>query len=409
MNFFTEITEGLAIAWDATRANKLRSVLTTLGIVIGIVTVTLMGTAIDGLNRAFHKAVSGIGADVLFVNRIDWMTNTRLDWIKQQKRQVVSMQQVRAVEKLMPMAASVAPVVEIWQPVTYKNHNSTSARIIASTDQFMLTSAFGMEQGRFMNFAESDAGRPVCVIGTNVAARLFGIESPLGKKIKVGARQLEVIGVIEKQGSFLKLPSLDDKVIIPIPQLLTGYWRDPDFQIQVKVDHLERLDDAKEELRGLMRRIRHVAPGDPDDFAINQQEQIIDIFNKVAGTVAAAGLLITSLSLFVGGIGIMNIMFVSVAERTREIGVRKAIGAKRRTILLQFLMEASVICLLGGLVGLLITWLLTFAVATVMPVNMSLPVMGLAMLISLLTGLASGFFPAWRAARMNPVDALRNE
>jgi len=322
---------------------------------------------------------------------------------------VISLPQVRAVEKLMPMAASIAPVVEVWQPVTYKNHNSTSARIIATTDQFLLTASFGMEQGRFMTFAEAGAGRPVCILGTNVAGRLFGIESPLGKKIKVGARQLEVIGVMEKQGSFLKLPTLDDKIIIPIPQLLTGYWRDPDFQIQVKVANLERMDDAKEELRSLLRRIRHVDPGNPDDFAINQQEQIITIFNKVAGTIATVGLLITGLSLFVGGIGIMNIMFVSVAERTREIGVRKAIGAKRRTILLQFLIEAAVICLLGGLVGLVVTWLLTFAVANFIPVSMSLPVMGLAILISLLTGLASGFFPAWRAARMNPVDALRNE
>ncbi len=409
MNLFTELSEGLNIAWDAIRANKMRSILTTLGIVIGIVTVTLMGTAIDGLDQAFHKAVSSIGADVLFVNRIDWMTDSRASWEKQQKRQVIGLQQVRAVERQMPMAASIAPALEIWQSVGYKNHTTTAARIIATTDQFMLTSAFEMALGRFMTFAEAEGGRPVCVLGTNLAARLFVNESPLGKKIKVGTRQLEVIGVIEKQGSFLKLPTLDDKVIIPIPQLLTGYWRNPDFQIQVKVASLEHLDDAKEELRGLMRRIRHVDPGDPDDFAINQQEQIISLFNKVAGTIATAGLLITGLSLFVGGIGIMNIMFVSVAERTREIGVRKAIGAKGRTILLQFLIEAAFICLLGGLVGLAVTWLLTLIAANFVTLKLSLPVMGLAMLISLITGLASGFFPAWRAARMNPVDALRNE
>jgi putative ABC transport system permease protein len=243
----------------------------------------------------------------------------------------------------------------------------------------------------------------------NVATRLFVSEPPVGKRIRLGARQLEVIGVIEKQGSFLKLPSLDDMVVIPIPQLLMGYARNPDFEIQIKVAGVENVEDAKEELRGLMRKARHLAPGAPDDFAINQQEQIVKIFNSVAGTIATVGLLITGLSLFVGGIGIMNIMFVSVAERTREIGVRKAIGAKRRTILLQFLIEAAVICLLGGLVGLVVTYLLTFAVARIMPVNMSLPVMGLAMLVSLVTGVASGFFPAWRAARMNPVDALRNE
>ena len=161
-----------------------------------------------------------------------------------------------------------------------------------------------------------------------------------------------------------------------------------------------------------MRKIRHLAPGDQDDFSINQQDQFIQTFNKVTGTIAMVGLLITSLSLFVGGIGIMNIMFVSVAERTREIGVRKAIGARRRSILLQFLIEAALICLLGGLVGLGITYGLT-RLAThffpYFPINMSVPVMGLAILMSVLTGVISGFLPAWRAARMNPVDALRNE
>ena len=162
----------------------------------------------------------------------------------------------------------------------------------------------------------------------------------------------------------------------------------------------------------MLRKIRHVKPADPDNFSINQQEQFVKTFDAVTGTIAAVGLLITGMSLFVGGIGIMNIMFVSVAERTREIGVRKAIGARRRTILLQFLIEAASICLLGGLAGLGITYALTLLVAGAFPyfpVTMSLPVMGLAILTSVLTGVVSGFLPAWRAARMNPVDALRNE
>jgi putative ABC transport system permease protein len=162
-------------------------------------------------------------------------------------------------------------------------------------------------------------------------------------------------------------------------------------------------------LRNLMRRIRHVPPGQPDDFAINQQDQFIEMFHRIAGTIAGIGLFITGLSLFVGGIGIMNIMFVSVAERTREIGIRKAIGAKRRTILLQFLIEAASICLLGGLIALAIAWPLTLAIQTVMPATLSLFVVSVALLVSLLTGVISGFLPAWRAARMNPVDALRAE
>jgi putative ABC transport system permease protein len=158
-----------------------------------------------------------------------------------------------------------------------------------------------------------------------------------------------------------------------------------------------------------MRRVRHLAPNDPDDFSINQQDQFIQMFNKVAGTIAVIGLFITGLSLFVGGIGIMNIMFVSVTERTREIGIRKAIGAKRRTIMLQFLTEAACICMLGGLIGLGIAWPLTLIMQRFLPATMSLTVVCIAMLVSLVTGVVSGFMPAWRAARMNPVDALRSE
>jgi putative ABC transport system permease protein len=242
-----------------------------------------------------------------------------------------------------------------------------------------------------------------------VATNLFHLESPLGHQIKVGARSLEVIGVLARQGKLLGIASLDHEVIIPIQQVLVSYWRDPDFQIQVKVQNVSQLDEAKEELRGVMRKVRRLAPGDPDDFSINQQEQFVSTFNRIAGTIAAVGLLITSLSLFVGGIGIMNIMFVSVAERTREIGVRKAIGAKRRTIMMQFLIEAAAICLCGGLIGLALTYPLTLLAARWLPVSMSFPVMGLAILVSLITGLISGFLPAWRAARMDPVEALRNE
>jgi putative ABC transport system permease protein len=219
----------------------------------------------------------------------------------------------------------------------------------------------------------------------------------------------EVVGVLEKQGSLLGEMSLDNQILIPVKQFVAGFWGDPDYEIQVKVADLKKLDEATEELRGLMRKIRRVPPGEPDDFTINQQEQFIEKFHSVAGTIATVGLFITGLSLFVGGIGIMNIMFVSVAERTREIGIRKAIGAKRRTILLQFLSEAACICLLGGLVGLAIAFPLTLLLSKFMPATMSLSVVGIALLVSLATGVASGFFPAWRAARMNPVDALRNE
>jgi putative ABC transport system permease protein len=409
MNFFIEIKEGLGIAWDAIRANKMRSVLTTLGIIIGIISVTLMGTVINGLNTAFHNGVSGLGADVLYVDRTDWMIDSYEKWLAQNKRQSITRDQFRFIESQMPMAQSIAPLVMNGQAISYKGKDSSGVRVVGSTDQFMAIRGFTMGEGRFISSVEAEAGRAVVVLGTNVAARLFANESPIGRMVRLGHRPMEVIGVIEKQGSFLGLPTLDDQVIIPLKQLVNGYTHEPNYEIEVKVDDISHLDDAKEELRGLMRRVRHVAPADKDDFAINQQQEIIDVFDKIVGTVGVVGLVITSLSLFVGGIGIMNIMFVSVAERTREIGVRKAIGAKSRTILLQFLIEAAAICLIGGLLGLGLAYALTFAVSKIMPTNLSLQVAALAILVSLATGVVSGFLPAWRAARMNPVDALRNE
>ena len=201
----------------------------------------------------------------------------------------------------------------------------------------------------------------------------------------------------------------DNQAIIPLRQFTAVFKHSREIEmIQVKVKDVRDLDNAREELHSVMRRLRRLAPEDPDDFAINQQEQILTMVHKVTAIIGGIGLFITGLSLFVGGIGIMNIMFVSVAERTREIGIRKAIGAKRRTILLQFLVEAAAICLIGGGIGLGIAWPLTLVMQQYIPASMSLMVVSLALLVSLTTGVLSGLAPAWRAARMNPVDALRS-
>ncbi|MGA3162817.1 MAG: ABC transporter permease [Verrucomicrobiota bacterium] len=409
MNLLAELREGFGISWNAIRANKMRSVLTTLGIVIGIVTVTLMGTAIEGLNRSFLKSISSLGADVFYVQRFSWLNRTYEDWNKQQKRRPIRLVEARALANQLTLAEAVVPTVDINAPLKYKNRSVSTVTVIGTTDTYLHTSGVGVSQGRFLSAADAEGGRPVCVIGTQVATNLFQQEPPLGNKIKIGAQSYEVIGVMEKQGSFLGLFSLDNRVIIPLKQLMATFWGNPDIEIQVKAKNLVQLDEAREELRQVMRRVRRIAPDKPDDFSINQQDQFVQMFDRVAGTIAVIGLFVTGLSLFVGGIGIMNIMFVSVAERTREIGIRKAIGAKRRTILLQFLTEAACICMLGGLIGLAIAWPLTLVVQRFLPTTMSLTVVGIALLVSLVTGVVSGFVPAWRAARMNPVDALRSE
>jgi putative ABC transport system permease protein len=433
MNLLSELREGLSISWGAIRANKMRSILTTLGIVIGVVTVTLMGTAITGLDQAFLKNISVIGADVLYVERFNWFPGSQDEWLKMRKRKRITLPQVgalqsqmetpeprsvgggggrlmaeaRALQEQLTTARAVAPVAYSSEAVKYQDRGSDSVRILGTTEQYGLTSSIEVTEGRFISSLESSAGRPVCVIGYQVATNLFRRESPVGRHIRIDDSRFEVIGVLEKQGSLLGLVSMDNQIIVPLPQFVSCFWNNPDYQIQVKIRNLPQLEEAKEEVRVKMRRIRRLSPSQEDDFGINQQDQFVQMFHKLGGTIAAVGLFVTGLSLFVGGIGIMNIMFVSVAERTREIGIRKAIGAKRRTILLQFLIEAASICLIGGLIGLGIAWPMTLAVRLVLPATLSWPIVGLALLVSLLTGVLSGFFPAWRAARMKPVDALR--
>jgi putative ABC transport system permease protein len=281
--------------------------------------------------------------------------------------------------------------------------------IIGTTDQALYTGGASVASGRYLSPGEAEGGRPVCVLGAQTATNLFRGESPLGARVYLGGHPFEAVGVLAPQGDFLGAFSLDNQVIIPVGQFTSLFAQRPDYSIQIKARDMESLEDTREEARGVMRKIRHLAPGQDDDFAINQQEMFIKTFDKITGTIAMVGLFITGLSLFVGGIGIMNIMFVSVAERTREIGVRKAIGAKRRAILVQFLLEAATICLLGGLLGLAIAAPGTLLLRKLMPATLSLSIVGLALLVSLLTGVIAGFLPAWRAARMNPVDALRNE
>jgi putative ABC transport system permease protein len=413
MNIVAELTEGARISWEAIRANLLRSVLTTLGIVIGIVTVTLMATAMEGLNTSFRDAISFLGTDVLYVDTREWFIDSNTKWDALFKRQKITLPQVRAVENALNMAKGVAPTVMMQiESVRYKNRASSMVTIIGTNDQFLITGGVTLASGRFMTKAEANANRDVCVIGADVAEKLFLGESPLGRKIRARNESLEVIGTLEKRGSVLGAMSLDSQVIIPIGKMFRGFRWDPSCTIQVKVGDPSRIDATREELRGLLRKIRKVPPGKDDDFAINQQEQLLAQFKKVSGVIATSGFFITGLSLFVGGIGIMNIMFVSVAERTHEIGIRKAIGARRRTILLQFLIEAASICLIGGAIALVIAAgcvAVSRQLLPAMKVTLSPSVVLLALSVALVTGIFSGFLPAWRAARMSPVEALRNE
>lgn len=407
-DFAYEVKEGFAISFQAIRANKMRSVLTTLGIVIGIVSVTLMGTAIEGINRSFNQMVSKIGADVLFVQKFSWFSSQE-DWEASRNRKNIDLKQFRAVRDHGTTIAAVTPLTGTRLPIKYRSLSSDGIIAIGVNEQYVTVGGLSMEMGRFFSQAESNGDRPVVVIGYTIAEKLFPSETPLGKIVKLGSHSFRVVGVVAKQGSFLGM-DMDERVYIPITNFLQKFSNARrGMDIHVKVANINDLDNTKEELRGILRKVRGVKPGAKDDFAINQQEMFIQTFNQIGIVIAGIGLFITALSLFVGAIGIMNIMFVSVTERTKEIGIRKAIGAKKSTILLQFLIESAGLALLGGLIGIVISFPLSLIINQWMPTSMPLSVVAIAILTSVAVGVVSGFLPAYRAARMDPVEALRHE
>lgn len=408
MRFIDEGRESAVIALAALRANKLRAGLTTLGIIIGIVTVTLMATAIDGLNRAFKKSISVIGADVLFIQRFSWFSNEE-EWRRSRNRRELTLHHAREVSRLSTFARAVSVESQGTADVKYGNRSARSVWVVGNTEDSALVRGLSLTEGRWFGANEVQAARQICVIGHDLAVKFFPFESPLGKRLRVGSANYEIIGVLDKMGQFFTGFNFDNQVVIPVTRFTSDLSRWPDVSIMVKVQDVKQLEEAKEELRGIMRQLRQVPPGAPDDFAINQQDALLDNFNQIGGTLALAGLFITGLSLFVGGIGVMNIMFVSVAERTREIGVRKAIGAKRRTILTQFLTEATLISLGAGVAGLVLAWPMTLVIDRFLAATMSIPTALAALVVAATTGIVSGFLPAWRAARLNPVDALRSE
>ncbi|KAB2964880.1 MAG: ABC transporter permease [Thermoanaerobaculia bacterium] len=406
-----EVAEALRIAFGALRANAARGVLTTLGIIIGVLGVVTTMTAVNGLANSFKESVSALGSDVVYVSRMPWII--RGNFFEFRNRPAVSLREAERLERQLARAVAVNPSTSTQRSLKYASKTLENVNVLGTTERQMLVSSAVPDAGRFLSASDVQAQRAVAVIGDTIRERLFEGVDPLNKEIRVGRRTFRVIGVMEKQGggSFFGGPDLDSQVFVPITTFARAFGAiDRNIDIAVKAPPSMPLEDFEYEVVGEMRKIRKLSPLERDDFSLNKMDSLVQMFNSVMGVVLLIGIVITGISLFVGGVGVMNIMFVSVTERTREIGVRKAIGARRGAILTQFLFESSIICLIGGLVGMM----LAIGVAEIidrmlMPASVSPGIVIVALAVSIAVGVISGIVPAWRASRLDPIESLRYE
>ncbi|HYY35080.1 MAG TPA: ABC transporter permease [Candidatus Binatia bacterium] len=410
-----ELSESWKIAAAQMRSNLTRSTLTALGVIIGIIAVTLMGTAVNGISIGFDKSMAVLGDDVLYVTQWPWKPVD--DWWNYRDRKKIKTEYAETLNRMIAATPNsnlvvAVPTSNFMRSVKYGGNQVDNVFVLGTTSDFIVTSTIDCTQGRFFNELESRDGANVVVIGYDVADALFPSENPIDKFVLINGQLFKVIGVNTRQGTFLGLFSWDSMVAMPLVAFHKYFSAKSESDVRVKVKDKTRLADARDELTGLMRRVRGLPPEKKDDFSINEQQAFKSTLDPVKNSIAIAGLFITGLSLFVGAIGIMNITFVSVKERTKEIGTRKALGARRRTILLQFLIESTALCLLGGFIGLAFAYLMCFGIGKAFPtfpIHFSVGLVLISMIVSILTGLFSGFAPAWTASRLDPVTALRYE
>lgn len=407
-----DIAEAARIAWSAVIANKLRGALTALGVIIGIVAVTTTMIAANTMQNVFRQSFASGGADVLYVSRTPWVDLS--SGAQYRTRRNLDLHQSRALTTRLQGKAIVVPSISIDQPARFLASKMTGITVIGTTDKESQLSDLIPERGRFLLPFDEQNKFDVAVLGATVAEGLFGNLEPLGKTFQIGEKHFRVIGVMGKRtNGFFDGPDFDRQIYIPITtfeKVFANPSSRANVDIAVKAPSLESVDDFQYEVTDAMRRIRGLRPGQPDDFSISTLDSLLTSYNNTIGVVVLVGSIITGIALFVGGVGVMNIMFVSVKERTREIGIRKSIGAKRRSILLQFLFESALICLFGGLIGVGFSWgIAQLANEPTMPVSLPPAVFLSSLLIATLVGVCSGLLPAIQGARLNPIEALRYE
>jgi len=407
--------EVFRMAVDSLRSHKLRSFLTVLGIVIGVMTVIGMVSVIQGLNKSFLGELRSVGSDMIIIQKYEAVqVGQRTE--EERTRKDLTFDDAKAIEEDAPLVRAVAVNIYVSPfeatEVKYLGAKSDTALVLGMNEKWpAVMSLYLPRLGRFITEAEVARSARVCVLGSELADALFPATNPVGKEIRVGAEAFTVVGVLNKRGQMFG-QSRDNFVGLPITALMKyfGYEKDG-LEIIAVPRRSEDLREAVEQVRGVLRQRRKVPFGKPDDFTIMTQDSMIDLYNQLTGAAYLVMVVISSIGLLVGGIGVMNIMLVSVKERTREIGIRKAIGARSGDILRQFLIEAVFLTGAGGLLGVLAGFGIALVVkaATPLPAAVSWWSVVLGLGVSAAIGLFFGLVPARKAARMDPIVSLRYE
>ena len=403
--------ENFRIAIAALRANLMRSILTTLGIIIGVAAVVAVVSIVQGLQYTITQQLQGVGATFIAVSP----KQDRGNFPGVAARQVkLTSEDAQAIEEKVPGVKLMSPFILGRATVKHKDHKHTPFMIVGATENYQDVTNQTVDRGRFFSQVDLENHRKVTVIGPKIADELNLGPDPLGKEIYIDVYPATVIGLMEKKGQNLGM-DFDDIVYVPFSSAVNLFGRNAADQIQIRLTATgpERVEQVKDGIGRLLRQRHKVPANEPDDFEIQTQDEILKTVNKVLGSVTAVVGGVVGIALLVGGIGIMNIMLVSVTERTREIGVRKAVGARRQDVLLQFLIEAITLSLIGGGIGLALGYGLGALVAKLIPgfppAHVPVWAVGLALGFSAGVGVFFGYYPARKAARLDPIEALRYE
>lgn len=410
------IKEIFQMSWDSIKSNKLRSFLTLLGIMIGVTTVIGMVSIIQGLNRSFLAELESVGSDLIIVSKEQPGIQIGETSEEIRQRKDLTFEDALAIQNECSLVKAVAVqlLADFFEelPVKYQNIKAKDAIIFGMNEAYPeVISVYLPERGRFLLESEVTRSARVCVLGADPAENLFPHIDPIGKEIRIGPEKFQIVGVLEKRGSIFG-QSQDNFVGIPVTTLMKYYPYDlSDLEFIIASKKKGYIEETKEQIINLLRKRRGVGFGKPNDFAIYSQDVIVDLYNQITGAAYLVMIVISSIGLLVGGIGVMNIMLVSVKERTREIGIRKAVGARASDILKQFLIEAIVLTGTGGAIGILIGFGIAFLVksATPLPATVTLWSVLLGFFVSVSVGLFFGIFPAQKAARMDPIVSLHYE